>query len=75
MWKAVRSGSWDAIGANGRSVDASNMEGLTVADGDIVNFYVDALGGVVQADVIPEPATMTLLGIGSLLLTSIRRKK
>ena len=40
-----------------------------------VDFYVNALDGTLKADVIPEPATMTLLGIGSLLLTSVRRKK
>ena len=73
-WKAVRTGTWDAIGANGRGVDASNME-LTVAEGETVDFYVDALSGTLRAEVIPEPATMTLLGIGSLLLASVRRKK
>ncbi len=73
-WKGVRSGTWDAIGANGRGTDASNME-LTVAAGEPVDFYVNALDGTLKADVIPEPATMTLLGIGSLLLASVRRKK
>ncbi len=73
-WKGVTTGTWDAIGANGRGIDASNME-LTIAEGETVDFYVDALSGTLRAEVIPEPATMTLLGIGSLLLASVRRKK
>ncbi len=45
-WKAVRTGTWDAIGANGRGIDASNME-LTVAEGETIDFYVDAFAGTV----------------------------
>ncbi len=73
-WKGVMTGTWDAIGGDGRGINASNLE-LTVAAGETVNFYVNALDGTLKADVIPEPATMTLLGIGSLLLASVRRKK
>ena len=55
QWKGVKTGTWDAIGANGRGVDASNME-LTVTTGDIVNFYIDALNGILKVEAIPDPA-------------------
>ncbi len=74
-WKVVNMGSWDAIGGDGRSVNASNLSVTTTLGFEDVDFYVNALNGTVRADVIPEPATMTLLGIGSLLLASVRRKK
>ena len=69
-WKAVVTGSWDAISSE-RSVNADNLN-LTLAVDSDVDFYVDALTGTVKAEIIPEPATMALLGLGALL---IRRKK
>ncbi len=45
-WKAVRTGSWDAIGGDGRTVDASNIS-LTTTPGEVVDFYVDAFAGTV----------------------------
>jgi hypothetical protein len=71
-WKAVMTGTWDAIGGDNRSVNADNIELTLGADAD-VSFYVDALTGTVKAEIIPEPATMLLLGLGSLV--AIRRKK
>ena len=71
-WKAVNSGSWDALGADNRSINADNMS-VTVAAGETVDFYVDALNGTLKAEVIPEPATMVLLGLGG--LAALRRRR
>jgi hypothetical protein len=72
-WKAVVTGSWDSISWDGRSTNTSNIT-LVLEEAATVNFYVDALGGMVKAEVVPEPASMALLGLGSLLI-SIRRRK
>ncbi|MBN1510951.1 MAG: PEP-CTERM sorting domain-containing protein [Phycisphaerae bacterium] len=69
-YKAVSAGSWDAIGADARSVNADNLGFTTTVADEVVIFQVKPLEGVVR--VIPEPATLTLLGLGALAL--IRRR-
>ena len=69
--KPVKTASWDGIGTDGRSIDAWNYY-LELASDTEVTVSVDAFTGVMKVDVVPEPATMALLGLGALL---IRRKK
>lgn len=71
-FKAVVTGSWDSIGANDRSVNTGDLY-VNLASDAILNVYVDNLAGAIKYEVIPEPATLMLLGLGSLL--GIRRKK
>ncbi len=70
-FKPTWTGTWNAIGTDGRSVDAWNYW-LDLASESEVTVYVDAFANVMKVDVVPEPATMVLLGLGALL---IRRKK
>ncbi|MCE5187199.1 MAG: PEP-CTERM sorting domain-containing protein [Planctomycetaceae bacterium] len=72
-FKPVVTGTWDSIAENGRSGNTWNMY-VNLASASVVNVYVDALNGVVKTEVVPEPATMTMLGLGSLLM-AIRRRK
>jgi hypothetical protein len=70
--KPVVTGKWDGIGTQGRSTDAWNYY-LSLTSEYEVAVWVDALGGTMKVEVIPEPATMVLLGFGSLI--ALGRKK
>ena len=72
-FKFRESGSWDiAIGGDfGNSAGNAMVE--TVADNTDVLFELDLPNGRWNATVVPEPATMALLGLGSLAM--LRRKK
>ena len=70
--KPVVTGTWDSIGWYERSINTSNLSITTYEGMEDVNIYVDALNGTVKVEMIPEPATMGLLGLGGLLL---RRRK
>lgn len=71
-YKAVRTGTWDAIGGDSRSVNADTFWFEVFNETDLVSFWVDAGAGVVKVVVIPEPASLALLALGGLL--AIRRR-
>lgn len=75
QYKAVDTGSWDAIGADARGINADNLNFTTTADNQQVNFFVNALNGTIQAVVVPEPVAMAFLGLGLASLLAIRRRK
>ena len=73
QYKAVKTGSWDAIGIDSRNVNAGNLAFTTTASLNEAEMLVDVLNGTVRVNVIPEPATLGLLAGGSLLMFVVRR--
>ncbi len=73
-WKVVMTGTWDAIGSDGRNVNAGNMGFSTTATDNDVTFSVNALTGVTNVEVIPEPATLGLITLFGAGLLFARRK-
>jgi hypothetical protein len=51
QYKAVKTGTWDAIGADGRSVNAGTATFTTLVASQQVTFTVDALAGREQVEV------------------------
>lgn len=74
-WKSVSTGSWDSISSDARNVNTGNMGFTTDAVNNTATFRVDALNGVVQVIVVPEPSTFALiLGGLAMVLTVVRRR-
>lgn len=71
--KPIVTGSWDGIGTQGRSADAWNYN-LTLDSESEVAVWVDAYRGTMKVEVIPEPVTAVLLGLGS-VIGLVRRRR
>jgi hypothetical protein len=59
QYKAVKTGTWDAIGADGRSVNAATATFATIQAGQNVTFQLDANAGrvhVMVEEIPPVPA-------------------
>ena len=75
LWKAVVSGSWDSISFDNRSVGTGDWAFSTDENNNVVTFRVDALQGVAQVIVVPEPSSLALLGLGGMLLARTFRRR
>ncbi|HPD29386.1 MAG TPA: PEP-CTERM sorting domain-containing protein [Phycisphaerae bacterium] len=73
QWKAVVTGSWDAIGDDFRGVNANTTWFEVTAANPTAVFQVDALTGIIRVDVVPEPAAVILVLVGGLLCLRRRR--
>lgn len=73
QWKAVVTGSWDAIGNDFRGINADTLWFEVTAAAPTAVFTVDAPTGIIRVETIPEPATVGLLLIGAGLMTLRRR--
>lgn len=71
-WKPVVTGSWDSISWDNRSVNTANWSFTTDAVNNTVVFWVNEFAGTAKFDIVPEPATLLLLGLGGLAL--LRRR-
>lgn len=77
-FKATQSSGWDyQIGADGRSINAAEVQFSTTVANQKVDMFVNTVNGTVKVNVIPEPAMMALFGIGGLIAIQriTRRRK
>jgi hypothetical protein len=56
-WKAVKTGTWDSISWDARSVNTANMQFTTAASADTVKLWVNVLVGDVKVDIVPAVTT------------------
>ena len=71
-YKAVLTGSWDAIGADGRSVNAATFWFECTEGSQLARMWVNAAAGTMKVEVVPEPATLITLMLGGVAL--LRRR-
>jgi hypothetical protein len=74
-WKAVDTGTWEAIGNDGRSVNADNVPFTTTLEDPTVDMFVNAVNGTIKFDVVPEPSSIALVVIGLLGAVGMIRRR
>lgn len=72
QWKAVVTGTWDAIGNDFRSINADTQWFEVTEANPTAVFWVNAFEGTIHVETIPEPATLVLLLAG---LAALRRRR
>lgn len=72
QYKAVHTGTWDAIGGNSRNVNADNFSFTTDAVNNVAEMYVNVLDGTVKVVLTPAPSSLALFGLAGLMVSRRR---
>lgn len=73
QYKAVNTGTWDAIGGDARGVNADTISFTIDGANPTMELFVNAANGTIRANPVPEPASMAALALGAAAL--LRRRK
>jgi hypothetical protein len=69
QWRAVVTGTWDAIGDDFRSITANSTEFEITASKPLARFWVDAIHGVIKVEAAELPPTLAkAFGASNILL-------
>jgi hypothetical protein len=75
QYKATANGWANQWGTNGHNIDAATRAFTTTAPNQAVTLLLDIGKGAISANVIPEPATPILLGLGGLVVLAAGRRR
>lgn len=72
-YKAVNTGTWDAVGGDARAINASTIQFTLDAINPEADLFVNTATGTIRANPVPEPASLAALALGAAAL--LRRRK
>ena len=75
QYKAVNTGTWDAIGGSSRNVNSDNLGFTTSGSQTSVEMLVNTIDGTVRVNVTPEPSSILLIGAGAISLLALYRRR
>lgn len=75
QYKAVVTGTWDAIGADARSINADNYWFEVTTEAPVKRFLVDASTGTIKVETVPEPSSLAALATLIPLVAVIRKRR
>ena len=75
QYKAVTTGTWDAIGGTSRNINSDNFGFTTFGSQTSVEMLVNTIDGTVRVNVTPEPSSILLIGAGAISLLALYRRR
>jgi len=75
QWKAVITGSWDAIGDDFRGINSNTTWFEVTAGAPVAVFSVNPTAGIIKVETVPEPSSLLALVAGLPLVGFLRKRR